>query len=68
VVDSGRRAGDVRDWLDKQDPNIIAHKRLIEGGESDTITFDAPPPGVYVFLSTFPEQYNAGMKGTLTIR
>jgi azurin len=68
VVANGFAAGDVRDWLDKQDPGIIAHTRLIEGAESDTITFDVPAPGMYTFLSTFPGQYKAGMKGTLTIK
>ena len=68
VLDSGIAAGDDKDWLDVDDPGIIAHTALIEGGESDTITFDAPAAGAYTFLSTFPEQYAGGMKGTLTIK
>ncbi len=68
VVKSGFAVGDDKDWLDVRDPNIIAHTRLIEGAQEDTITFDAPPVGTYTFLSTFPEQYAAGMKGTLVIK
>lgn len=68
VLDNGIAAGDDKDWLNVDDPGIIAHTALIEGGESDTITFDAPAAGTYTYLSTFPEQYAGGMKGTLTIK
>ncbi len=68
VLDNGNAAGDDKDWLQDDDPGIIAHTRLIEGNENDTITFDAPAPGIYTYLSTFPEQYAGGMKGTLTIK
>ena len=68
VLASGIAAGDDRDWLDENDPGIIAATRLIEGGQRDTVTFDAPPPGTYTFLCTFPEHYAGGMKGTLTVQ
>ena len=68
VLANGINAGDDKDWLDVNDPGIIAHTILIEGSQKDTITFDAPPPGTYTFLSTFPEQYAGGMKGTLIIK
>ncbi len=43
------------DYIPKgEEKNIIAHTKLLGGGESDTITFDAPEPGVYHFLCTFP--------------
>lgn len=45
---------------------IIAHTKLIGGGESDTITFEAPPPGTYTFLCTFPGHYTV-MNGKLTV-
>ncbi len=67
VLANGIAAGDDNDWLDVDDPGIIAHTRLIEGGESDTITFDAPPPGTYTYLCTFPEHDAGGMRGTLII-
>ena len=68
VLANGITAGDDRDWLDVDDPGIIAATRLIEGGERDDITFRAPEVGVYTFLCTFPEHFDGGMKGTLTTR
>lgn len=37
--------------------DIIAHTKLLGGGESDTITFDAPEKGTYTFLCSFPGHY-----------
>ena len=68
VLANANAAGDENDWLKADDPGIIAHTALIEGEQSDTITFDAPAPGTYTYLSTFPKQYEGGMKGTLTIK
>jgi azurin len=67
VLANGIKAGDDRDWLDVDDPGIIAATRLIEGKQKDRVTFEAPPPGVYTFVCTFPEHYDGGMQGTLTI-
>lgn len=66
VVASALAAGDAHDWLDEGDPGIIAATRLIEGNQHDDVTFDAPPPGTYTFLCTFPEHYPA-MQGTLSV-
>ena len=66
VLASALAAGDARDWLDTQDPGIIASTRLIEGGQQDEVTFDAPPAGSYTFVCTYPKHY-PGMQGTLTI-
>jgi azurin len=49
------------------DPAILAPPRLIEGGQSNTVTFRAPP-GTYTYLCTFPEHYAGGEKGTLVIK
>lgn len=68
VLASGIAAGDNSDWLNDEDPGIIAHTRLIEGNQRQNITFDAPAPGTYMFVCTFPEHYAGGMKGTLTIK
>lgn len=67
VVASGKVAGDDKDWLDTEDPAIIAHTRLIEGGQTNTIRFTAPPAGSYTYLCTFPEHFPGGEKGTLVI-
>ncbi len=67
VIASSKAAGDDKDWLNVDDPAIVAHTRLIEGGQSNTITFTAPP-GTYTYLCTFPGHYAAGEKGTLVIK
>ena len=68
VIANAKTAGDDKDWLQNDDQGIIAHTKLIEGGDKDTITFDAPAAGSYTYLSTFPDQYAGGMKGTLVVK
>ncbi|QDP84902.1 azurin [Chryseobacterium sp. SNU WT5] len=46
---------------------IIAHTKLIGGGESDTITFQAPEKGTYDFLCSFPGHYSM-MKGKFNVK
>ena len=67
VLSNGIAAGDDNDWLDVDDPGIIAATKLIEGDDSDELTFDAPAAGSYTFLCTFPEHFQGGMKGTFTV-
>jgi azurin len=67
VLANAIKAGDDGDWLDTEDPGIIAATKLIEGNETNSVTFRAPEPGTYTFLCTFPEHYAGGMKGTLTL-
>ncbi len=45
---------------------VIAHTKLIGGGESDTITFLAPAKGTYDFICSFPGHYGI-MKGKLIV-
>ena len=45
---------------------VIAHTKLIGGGESDTIEFDAPAAGSYDFLCTFPGHF-ALMQGKFIV-
>lgn len=44
--------------------NIIAHTKVLGGGESDTIEFVIEEAGTYEFLCTFPGHY-ALMKGVV---
>lgn len=67
VVNDGLSQGEANGFLKPNDPNVIAATKLIKGGESDTITFDAPPPGEYPYISTFPGFYTR-MRGVLTIK
>ena len=41
--------------------NEIAYTKMLGGGESDTITFDAPEPGTYTFICSFPGHYQLMM-------
>lgn len=45
---------------------VIAHTELIGGGESSTITFDAPAKGSYDFICSFPGHYGV-MKGKFIV-
>lgn len=44
----------------------IAYTKLIGGGESTTITFDAPAPGTYDFICSFPGHYGV-MQGKFIV-
>ncbi|HJK97169.1 MAG TPA: azurin [Polyangiaceae bacterium LLY-WYZ-14_1] len=57
----------ANDYIPPQaEASVIAHTSMIGGGESDTVTFQAPPPGTYRYLCTFPGHY-AQMNGKLTV-
>jgi len=45
---------------------IIAHTKLIGGGEETTVTFDAPAKGTYDFICSFPGHYGI-MKGKFIV-
>lgn len=67
VVNDGLAEGDTNGYVKPNDPNVIAYTKLIKGGESDTITFDAPTLGEYPYVCTFPGFYTR-MRGVLTIK
>ncbi len=46
--------------------DVIAHTDLIGGGESTTITFDAPEAGMYEFICSFPG-HSGMMKGVFIV-
>ena len=68
VVDFATRALEARDneYIPEGD-ETIAYTKLIGGGESDTITFDAPTKGSYNYICSFPGHYGI-MKGILVIK
>ena len=41
--------------------NELVYTRMLGGGESDTIIFDAPEPGTYIFICSFPGHYQLMM-------
>ena len=64
VALAGIQAGEAKNFIPDGNPDVIAHTKLIPAGQSDTITFTAPPAGDYPFECTFPG-HNAMMKGVL---
>lgn len=49
--------------------DIIAHTELAGAGETVEVTFKVPAAaGDYTYLCSFPGHFQAGMKGTLTVK
>lgn len=47
---------------------IVAHTKLLGGGEQDSVAFAAPQEkGEYVFLCSFPGHFQIGMRGVMTV-
>ncbi|MCE7066509.1 azurin [Dyadobacter sp. CY326] len=49
-----------------EEASIIAHTKLVGGGESDSVEFTAPAKGTYTYICSFPGHY-ALMKGTFIV-
>lgn len=56
------RAAGARDteYIPDGDSELV-YTKMLGGGESDTITFDAPEPGTYIFICSFPGHYQLMM-------
>jgi len=54
------------DFVPEGSTQVIAHTKLLGGGESDTIEFVAPAAGTYDFICSFPGHY-ALMKGKFIV-
>ena len=46
------------DYIPEDTEAVIVHTKLLGGGQEDTITFDAPEPGTYDFICSFPGHYS----------
>jgi len=69
ISTDGIAAGVDKDYLKADDARVIAHTKLIGGGESDSVTFDVSKldaAGSYEFFCSFPG-HAALMKGALTL-
>ncbi|WP_026978295.1 azurin [Flavobacterium tegetincola] len=65
----GAKAADAKDtdYIPASEAaSVIAHTKLIGGGESDTITFSITEPGTYDYICSFPGHL-ALMKGKLIV-
>ena len=67
VDDFAQRAMLARDneYIPEGD-EIIVKTKMLGGGESDTIVFDALEPGKYIFICTFPGHYQL-MRGEFIV-
>jgi len=69
VANEGPAAGLDNDYIKPGDARVIAHTKLIGGGQSDSVTFDVSKLAAgqnYTFFCSFPGHW-AIMKGTLTL-
>ena len=70
VANAGMSAGLANNYLKHGDARVIAHTKIVGGGESDTVTFPTSAlkkGGDYKYLCTFPG-HNAIMKGDVQVR
>ena len=44
----------ANDYIPVDSPDVIVHTEMIGGGQKTSITFDAPEPGTYQFVCSFP--------------
>ena len=59
-------AADKNDYIPEGSTDFIVHTDMIGGGETTTITFDAPEKGTYDFICSFPGHV-ALMKGKFIV-
>lgn len=56
----------TNEYIPEGTQDVIAHTKLIGGGETAIIEFDAPEAGIYEFLCSFPGHYGM-MKGKFIV-
>ena len=66
VAAAGIQAGADKGWI-PDSPDILAHTKLLNSGESETLSFTAPSAGSYDFLCSFPG-HAATMRGTFIVK
>ena len=59
-------AGEAEDWIPNDGKDVIAHTKMLGGGQSTTITFTAPAAGTYDFICSFPG-HSGIMKGKFIV-
>ena len=69
IAADGIPAGLDKNYLKPGDPRVIAHTKVVGGGESDSVTFDTSKLKAgenYAFFCSFPG-HAALMKGTVAV-
>jgi azurin len=67
VANDGMGAGLAKQYIKAGDTRVLAHTKVVGGGQSDTITFPTSKltkGGAYTYFCSFPG-HSAVMKGTL---
>lgn len=67
VANEGMQAGLPKNYVKDGDARVIAHTKVVGGGQSDTVTFPTSKltkGGAYTFFCSFPG-HSSIMKGTL---
>jgi azurin len=59
-------AGEPKNWIPNEGKDVIAHTKMIGGGQSTSVTFTAPPAGTYDFICSFPG-HSGIMKGKFIV-
>lgn len=70
IIADGMKAGAEKNYVKPDDTRVIAHTKLIGGGESDSVTFPVSKlkaGDTYAYFCTFPG-HAALMKGTLAVQ
>jgi len=58
--------GEAMDWIPNDGKDIIVHTKMLSGGQSTSISFTAPPAGIYDFICSFPG-HSGMMKGKFIV-
>ncbi|MEX5624135.1 azurin, partial [Pseudomonas syringae] len=69
VTTDGAAAGEADNYIQPGDKRVLAHTRLIGGGEKDSVTFDTrmlQAGQVYAFFCSYTF-HSTMMKGALTV-
>jgi azurin len=70
IATDGMSVGIDKSYLKDGDARVIAHTKVIGGGETDSVTFDVSrldPAEKYGFFCSFPGHIGM-MKGTVTVK
>jgi len=59
-------AGQSNDWIPEDTDAVIAHTKMIGGGQTTSVTFTAPAAGTYDFICSFPG-HSGLMKGKFIV-
>jgi len=66
INEGGLTAGVAADYLPADQANVLAHVKVLNGGETGEVSFTAPAAGTYTYICTVPGHFPL-MQGTMTV-